>query len=318
MSKTPGSRPYRERVGISIGAPEAQVLIDAIIEAEAAGVTQLWMTQNPAALDALTIFAVGLSKTQSIRLGTSIVPTYPRHPLALAQQAATVSELGPGRFQLGVGTSHRPTIESTYGLKMDAPLEHLHEYVSILRAALWEGQANHTGRFFTAKATLNRAPKTPLLISALGEKAFQLAGEIADGAISWNCPPSYLHDVALPALQGGAQAAQRPLPPLIAHVWVSLNQDRAAVVAAAKQALSGYARLPFYAAMFAASGYPVEADGVSEALVEQLVVQGDQASVAQRLRELLDSGLDELLLTAVPLGDAAQLRTGLFQLAGQL
>ena len=309
----------RERIGISLAAAPAPTLVDAIVAAEAAGVSRLWMTQNPVSNDSLTIFAAALGRTSRIRLGTSIVPTYPRHPLALAQQAATVAMLGPGRLRLGVGPSHRPTIEHAYGLPMDAPLEHLREYVAVLRAALWQGQVEHQGRFFTAHARLNSAPRVPLLVSALGEQAFRLAGEVSDGAISWNCPPAYLRDVALPALREGAQASGRPTPPLVAHLWVALSTDTAAVVAAAKKALAGYVKMPFYANMLAAAGYPVQADGgVSDALVESIVAMGDQASVSARLQELLDSGLDELLLTNVPRGDAAAERTQLFQLIGRL
>ncbi|NTW03722.1 MAG: LLM class flavin-dependent oxidoreductase, partial [Oscillochloris sp.] len=107
-------------------------------------------------------------------------------------------------------------------------------------------------------------------------------------------------------------------PPVVAHLWVALTSDSTAVVQAARQVLSGYAKLPFYANMFAAAGYPVEAGGISDTLIEQLVIQGDAASVSQRLHELLDSGLDELLLTIVPVGDVAASRTELFQLVGKL
>jgi len=308
----------RERIGVSVSATNVQTLLRTIDEAEAAGVTQLWMTQNPTSLDSLTVFAAAFARTQRVRLGTSIVPTYPRHPLALAQQAATVNTLGPGRLRLGVGTSHRPSIERTYGLPMVRPLAHLREYVKVLRAALWAGEVDHQGQFFTARATLNQTPGLPILIAALGQEAYRLAGEVSDGAISWNSPPAYLRDVALPALSAGATAAGRQTPPLVAHIWVALGDDKAAVATTAKQTLAGYARLPFYANMFAAAGYPVEDGAVSDALVEQLVVQGAEDTVIQRLTKLLDSGLNELLLSIIPLGDVAAARTRLFQLIGQL
>ena len=308
----------RERVGVSVASPDAAMLLDIIAEAERSGVQQLWMTQNPVSLDTLTMFAAAFGRTERIKLGTSIVPTYPRHPLALAQQAATVAALGPGRLRLGVGPSHRPSIEGTYGLPMEAPLANLREYVGVLRAALWDGQVDHEGRFFTAKAKLNSAPRVPLLVSALGEGAFRLAGEIADGAISWNCPPRYLLDVARPALQQGAKSAGRPVPPLVAHAWVALSGDSGAVRAAARKSLSGYARLPFYANMFAAAGFPIEDGNVSNALVDKLVISGDTTAITARLKELLNSGLDELLLTNLAIDDAAAERTRLFQLVGQL
>jgi F420-dependent oxidoreductase-like protein len=311
-------QPRRERIGVSVSGPDIQTLLRTIEEAEAAGVTQLWMTQNPTSLDTLTIFAAALARTQRVRLGTSIVPTYPRHPLALAQQAATVNALGPGRLRLGVGTSHRPSIEGTYGLAMVTPLAHLREYVEVLRAALWMGEVDHQGQFFTARAKLNQTPRLPLLIAALGEQAYHLAGAVSDGAISWNCPPSYLRDVALPALRAGATRAGRQTPPLIAHIWVALSDDTEAVVRTAKQRLAGYGRMPFYANMFAAAGYPVAGGVIGDALVEQLVVQGDEDRMTQRLTELLGSGLDELLLTVVPAGDVGTAQTRLFQLIGRL
>ena len=313
-----GTTTIRERIGISIGAPDAPALLQIIDEAEANGVRQLWMTQSPTTIDSLTLYAAACQRTSQVRFGTSIVPTYPRHPLALAQQAATVAALGPGRLRLGVGPSHRPAIEPTYGIKMESPLVHLREYIEVLRGVLWEGKIEHSGQFITANASLNNPPQVPLLISTLGEGAFRLAGEVSDGAISWNCPPAYLHNVGLPALQAGAQAAGRSTPPLVAHTWVSLNRDTEAVRQAVRKTIAFYAQLPFYANMFAAAGYPVEHGEVSDALVDSLVVTGDADTVAARLKDLLDSGLDELLLTNVVLDNEADDRSKLFQLIGRL
>ena len=97
-----------------------------------------------------------------------------------------------------------------------------------------------------------------------------------------------------------------------------MSDDTEAVRTTAKQRLAGYARLPFYANMFAAAGYPAEGGVIGDALVEQLVVQGAEERVSQRLTELLGSGLDELLLTLVPVGDVSAAHTRLFQLIGRL
>jgi hypothetical protein len=77
--------------------------------------------------------------------------------------------------------------------------------------------------------------------------------------------------------------------------------------------LAGYPRLPFDANMFAAADYPIESGAISDALAEQLVVQGDEEAVVRRPSALLDSGLGELLLTIVPLGDVAATRTRPFR-----
>src|SRR5438046_1121805 len=182
-------RDLRERIGLTLPWAEPRTLVDLVVRAEAAGVKQLWTNQNPATTDALTAFAAAFQHTSTIRLGTAVVPIYPRHPLALAQQAATAAALGPGRLRLGIGTSHGPLTEGVYGLKMDHPLEYFREYVTVLRAALWEGTVDHAGRFITAKVNLNNPPRVPVLMGALGENAFRLAGELSDGAISWTAPP---------------------------------------------------------------------------------------------------------------------------------
>jgi F420-dependent oxidoreductase-like protein len=311
--------PARERVGLAVSGTNAALAVSAIVAAEAAGVRQVWMTQGGPAPDTLSIFAAAAVQTTSIRMGSAIVPTYPRHPLALALQALTLGDLAPGRLRLGVGPSHRPTIEGQYGIPMTAPLDHLREYVAVLRAALWEGKVDYHGNFFTVKMKLPRTPYTPILISALRTGAFQLAGEVTDGAISWVCPVPYLLEKALPALQAGAAKNGRPAPPLIAHIPVALSQNRQAVLDAARTQLGRYGRLPFYAGMFADAGFPVSSAGaMSDALIDNLVVSGDEATVVARLTDLLAQGLDELLVMPIVVTDAEDEQARLARLIGQL
>jgi F420-dependent oxidoreductase-like protein len=319
VAQASSQRPARERVGLAVSGINAAAAVSTIVAAEAASVRQTWMIQTPPNPDTLTIFAAAAVQTTSVRLGTAIVPTYPRHPLTMVQQALALGDLAPGRLRLGIGPSHRPTIEGVYGMPMAAPLEHLSEYVAVLRAALWEGKVDHQGRFFTIKATLPRTPRTPILISALRTGAFQLAGEIADGAISWMCPVQYLLEKALPALQMGAASSGRPAPPLVAHIPVALGQDRHEVLAASRKQISRYARLPFYANMFADAGFPVGPDGtMTDDLIDNLVVSGDEAAIASRLTELLAAGLDELLVMPVQVVDPATELERLMGLIGQL
>lgn len=320
LAQTSTQQPARERVGLAIYGTDSAAVLSAITAAEAAGVRQIWMTQGTPAPDTLTIFAAAAMRTTSIRLGTSIIPTYPRHPLAMAQQALVLGDLAPGRLRLGIGTSHRPTIEGIYGIPMASPLEHLREYVAVLRAALWEGKIDYHGHFYTIKTTLPRPPRTPILISALREGAFQLAGEVADGAISWMCPIPYLLEKAFPALRAGASKTGRPVPPLVAHIPVALSQHRQAVLSAARRQISRYGHLPFYAGMFADAGFPVSPDGtMSDALIDSLVVSGDEAAIADRLTDLLAMGLDELLIMPILVADpAADEPYQLARLIGQL
>jgi F420-dependent oxidoreductase-like protein len=311
--------PRRERVGLFIDSTNATTAIKSIIDAENAGVRQVWTTQGPAAADALTTFAAAAVQTSIIRMGTSIMPTYPRHPLALAAQARALETIAPGRLRLGVGPSHRPTIEGIYGIEMKKPLTHTREYVSILRAALWEGNVDYHGQFYNVVAKLSSQARVPILISTLSPNAFKAAGEISDGALSWLCPVPYLLQTALPALQEGARQAQRPAPPLVAHVLVAVSTNRQAVLTATRQRTGNYGKLPFYANMFAESGHPVAPDGtMPDDLIESLVISGTNETIAARFNELLSSGLDELLVMPISVKDPTQEQNQLAQIIGQL
>ena len=140
-----GSRSIRERVGLGIDGSNSASAVKSIVEAEDAGVRQIWMTQLPTWPDTLTTLGAAAEKTSTINLGTSIVPTYPRHPLVMVQQALALQDLAPSRFRLGIGPSHRFLIEDMYGLQHSKPLAHLREYVDVLRAGLWNGKVNHHG-----------------------------------------------------------------------------------------------------------------------------------------------------------------------------
>lgn len=320
-ASTPASRRYgRDRVGFVIEASGAMDAIHRVREAEKEGVKQVWMTAGGAGtVDTLTLYAAAAIETKKIRLGTSIVPVYPRHPLVMAQQALGVYELAHGRFRLGVGPSHRHIMVQKYGLQMPTPLAYLKEYVSVLRNVLWEGEVNYHGRFFNVVSTFPRKAQIPLVVSALGLKAFRLAGEISDGAVSWMCPIHYLLDKAVPALRAGSEKGHRPAPPVVAHVPVALGADEAMTRAAARRRLQPYTGMPFYAHMFAEAGLPVAADGSGiDTLVDELFVTGDEANVRRQLRQFLARGLDELLITLVPVADEEIERRQLLHLIGSL
>lgn len=299
----------KERVGFVVERTSAPAAIKQIVAAEEAGIRQIWM--NQAYLDTLTIFAAAATKTSEVRLGTAIVQTYPRHPLALAQQVLVLNDIAPGRLRLGIGPSHSSIIEGIFGLPQRKPLVHLREYVEVLRAVLWEGKVNHHGEFFNVVVTSgglvtsSNTARPPILVSALGEKAFQLAGEIADGALSWLCPVPYLLHTGLPALRKGASIAGRSAsPPLVAHVLVALTTDRNLATAVGHQFIDFYTRLPFYVKMFTSAGFLTALGGAApDTLVDSLVISGNEDTVTARFSELLASGLDELMVTLLPLKD---------------
>ena len=321
LQVSPSRPPTRERVGLVIDGTNAAATVKTIAAVEAAGVRQIWIAQPPFWPDTLTTLAAAAIKTSTICLGTSIVPTYPRHPLVMAQQALSLYDIAPGRLRLGIGPSHQAIIEGIYGLSQITPLAHLREYVNVLRTALWEGKVDHHGKFFNVKVSMSHTAQIPVLISTLGMKAFQLAGEIADGALSWVCPVPYLIRTGIPALRTAAAAAanRRSAPPLVAHVPVALSQDRDTVLAAGHQLLDMYAKFPFYVKMFADAGFPLTASQmISDSLIDSLILSGNEDTLAAQFTELLAAGLDELMVTLVPIKDAMDEFTRLMHLIGQL
>ena len=294
----------QQRIGLHAGAPNAEASLDLMRRAEAAGVQAAWLTTGGTGLDALTLFAASAVQTDNILFGTSIVPTYPRHPIVVAQQVQVLDQLAPGRLRLGVGPSHRPTMRAMFGYNLRSPLTNLREYLQILRALLHDGSVDFDGQEYTAHASIPRPVNIPVMASALQEGSFDLCGAEADGAISWVSPAVYLRDKALPALRRGSDAAGRETPPLIAHAPVCIHDNADAIRAAVQQQLSNYPRLPFYQRMWAAAGYPEAAEETwSDGMIEATVLTGDADGVGEKMTAMLDMGISELLVTPVTAGD---------------
>ena len=316
------SSAFRERIGIYIQAKDTMDAIARIQEAEQAGVQQAWMAMGGSgSADILTVLAIAATQTEQIKLGTAIVPTYPRHPLVMAQQALAIHDTAPERLRLGIGPGNRFFIEDRYGLEMPAPLGYLKEYVEVVRDILWQGSVDHQGKFFRVMDTLPRTAPVPLLISALGLKTFQLAGEMADGALASLCPAPYLLDQALPVLQAAAREKSRPAPPIIAGLPVALNTDKTAVLVAVRQLIQQLIQAGPHAHMLTLAGWENAVNGdeaALTALARELVISGNEATVRDRVQELLDGGLNELLLIALPIEDEAKERKQLLHLIGSL
>jgi alkanesulfonate monooxygenase SsuD/methylene tetrahydromethanopterin reductase-like flavin-dependent oxidoreductase (luciferase family) len=134
----------------------------------------------------------------------------------------------------------------------------------------------------------------PVLAAAAGLRAYELCGELSDGAISWVAPRTYLVQHALPALRRGAAKAGRPAPPIIAHVPVAVGMSAERAHALARVQLAGFARSPHFTGTWAAVGYDTKA-GYTDALLDDLLVYGSAAQVGEGLRGWLAAGMGEIL-----------------------
>ena len=290
------------RIGVAVGGNKVQDIQATIQRAEELGVDAVWMTTGGARLDSITVFAAAATSTQRIKFGTSIVPTFPRHPLVVAQQVQVVAQLAPGRFRLGLGPSHRPTMRAM-GIQMPNPLGHLREYLRIVKSLLQEGKVDFDGEHYQAHEFIAEPVDVPVMASALQRGSFELCGAEADGAISWVCPLAYLRDTALPAMKKGADEAGRPVPPLIAHAPVCVHDNADEMRAAFREQFAMYPKLPFYRRMLISAGYPEAAETTwSDAMIDGLVLHGNEEQTARRIQQLLDIGASEVLLSPVLVG----------------
>ena len=164
----------------SVAATSLADLVELTVQAEAEGFDSFWFVQLPAGgCDVLTAIALAGQRTSRIELGTGVVPTYPRHPLVMAQQALTTQVATNGRLTLGLGLSHQPVIEGMMGLSYDRPAGHMREYLSVLGPLMRQEPVSHSGDFFNVNASMvvPGAPTGSIVIAALAPLMLQIAGE---------------------------------------------------------------------------------------------------------------------------------------------
>ncbi len=264
------------------------------------GFRNLWLSQSTA-LDTLTAFtAIGID-CPTLELGASIIPIHGRHPLALAAQALTVqAAIGP-RVILGIGTSHRPFVETMLGLPYDRPYAHLEEYVKVLRPLLRGEKTDFDGHQLGVHATLTiDAPPPQVILAALGPRTIELAGREADGVVTWMVGPKTFRDFLLPRLLASAERAGRPRPRVVVGVPVCVTDDLERARKAARAKLDFYDALPAYKAVLDREGYAHPVD---------MLIAGSEASVREQLLELEHIGATDLRVTEMCSAPDDQART---------
>lgn len=269
-------------------------IVEQIRQAEQEGFGAAWSVHFSRGVDALSVLAVAGAQTSRIELGVGVVPTYPRHPLALAQQAATTQAICGGRLTLGVGVSHRPAIEGMHGIPYTKPAAHMREYLSVLVPLLREGSVVHRGEFFSVDGGFTVPGTSPVsvVVAALSPRMSRVAGELADGVVTWLAGPRTLEDLVLPALH--ESAAGRPAPRVVAAVPVAVCSDAEAGRAVADEVFARYGTLENYQRLFAREG--ITSPG-------ELAVVGSESEVDKQLRRFADAGATELWPTVFPVGE---------------
>ncbi|MDJ0788960.1 MAG: TIGR03564 family F420-dependent LLM class oxidoreductase [Myxococcota bacterium] len=249
------------------------------------GFASFWLSQITGP-DSLTAIAAIAADAPEIELGTSIVPLYGRHPVALAQQALTAQAATGGRLALGIGPSHKLLVESVFGESYARPFTRTREMLTAL-SGLVRGEAiSVDGEEVVARGQLAIvAPAPPILIAALGPKMLDLAGREADGTTLWMVGPKTIGDHIAPRIREAASAAGRPEPRVLAGVPVCLTYDVDRARAHAAESLKMYGQLPAYRAM-------LDREGIGGP--EDLLVAGPEDAVRAGIAAFEAAGATDL------------------------
>jgi 5,10-methylenetetrahydromethanopterin reductase len=290
------------RIGVSLSEPSGpdalSVLRDEIASAADDGFASAWKS-NILGLDALTSLAVAGHQVPGIELGTAVVPTYPRHPAALAQQARTTALAVDERLTLGIGPSHKIMIENMFGYGFDRPVRHVSEYLSILLPLLDGQPVAFRGETLRADLALSvpNQRRVPVVLAALGPQMLKIAGERTDGTVLWMTGPKTIREHIVPTITSAAEAAGRPAPRVICVLPISVTGDPDTARARAAKIFEIYGELPSYRAMMDREGAAGPAD---------LAIIGDEEAARAQVEALAEAGVTDFVAGDFSRGEDAQ------------
>ncbi len=297
---------------IATGAPLKQ-MVDHAVEAEAHGFSSYWLAQLGVP-DTLTAIAAMGARTETIEIGTAVVPTWLRHPLMLASQALTVQEAIGNRLTLGIGLAHKAPIETTLGIPFERPAKHMEEYLDVLLPAVSQRSVDVSGDIWSAHVPtfggMPGATAPSVMVAAMGPRMLALAGARTDGLILWLSGPKAIADTIKPAIDAAAADAGRPTPRIVASVPVCVTDKGDDMRNLIATFLAGYNELPSYRGVMDAEGAGGPADvslvgtaeevrqgvaafaeaGATEFAPVEFVMDADQAKATRELLVELAAG----------------------------
>jgi F420-dependent oxidoreductase-like protein len=291
------------RIGIGIGdiagvPGDLEGLVRQAKSAEADGFASGWFA-NIFGMDAIVACALCGRETTRIELGTAVVPTFPRHPVAMAQAALSAQAAARGRFSLGIGLSHQIVIEGMLGMSFARPFSHMKEYLAVLGPLIRNGSVSHQGSEYrvNAQIAVPGAPSCPILVAALAPKMLALAGAETDGTITWMTGPRTIREHTVPRIREAAAKAGRPTPRVVVGLPIAVTKDVAGAREAAARQFQIYGTLPSYRAMLDREG----AEGPAA-----VVMAGEERQVEDQLHRLEEAGATDFLAIPFRVGSDAE------------
>ncbi len=281
------------RIGI-FDSESLQSGIDGVLKAATTaaeeGFDSFWLPQI-FGFDSLSIIGiVGREVSALPELGTAVIPTWLRHPMALATQALTAASATDNRFTLGIGLSHQIVIEGMLQIPWERPASHMEEYLNILMPLLRKHRVSYKGERLSALMRLDipRAQplNVPVMVAALGPRMLRLAGAHADGTATWMTGAHTIATHVTPTITAAAAEAGRPAPRIGVGLPFCVTTDIATARATAAKRYAMYGALPSYRAM-------LDREGVEGP--EDVAVIGDISTVRAEIERLHAAGATDLI-----------------------
>lgn len=298
------------KIGIAVGDVRGSATVAEIVgqvgTASDAGFATAWAAQAFGS-DALTTLAVAGGSVPGIELGTAVVPTPQRHPLVLAGHALTVQAATDNRLTLGIGAGIATMVQGMFGLPTDRPVHRMREYLSVLGPLLRGDTVDYRGETISAVGAVTVPATQPpaVLLAAMGPAMLRLAGELADGTVTWMTGPKTLADHIVPTISAAALTAGRPAPRVVAGLLVCVTNEESVVRGRIAETFGLAGQVPEYRAVL---------DREGAAGPQDVVIVGDEGKVTRDLRRLADTGVTDFM--AAPFGTRHEQQRTIDALAG--
>ncbi|MFC8566297.1 LLM class flavin-dependent oxidoreductase [Streptomyces sp. NPDC057245] len=265
------------------------------------GAHRLWQGQAML-VEPFQGFAAAAGAGFRVPTGTGVTLMPLRHPYEAAHQVRSLAMTTGEPMVAGFGPGSREFQRSLLGTPYARPLTAAREYLTIVRGLLSGGTVDADGEYFSCHATMVPAvaPRIDLGLGVLRPGMAELAGEVADAAVTWLTPPAYLRDTVRPAMEKGAGKAGRSTPRLTAIVPVALerpDRDPAELVLASN---ATHIQAPHYVDMLKKAGIDISGEELPAAAKRVLegdaFVHGDIGTIVEKLAAYREAGVDEIVL----------------------
>ncbi len=283
------------------------------------GYTDVWSSEANGS-DGFTPLALLLRGPPNCVSGLLSCPAFTRGPACLAQSVASLADAAPGRVAFGIGTSSDVIVERWNGIPFEEPYSQVKDMVSFLNGAL--AGEKMTGTFGRSEVRGFRSGIVPgeqpaILIAALREGMLRLAGRHSDGAIINWLSAEDVRTVA-PIVAEAASAAGRPMPEVVARIFVAPTTDRDTVIGMGRFAIAAYLTVPVYAAfhewmgrgdqlaemsrLWLGGDRKAALEAIPESLVDELIVHGSPEECREHIGRYTDAGVTTPALAILPFG----------------